>query len=801
MDGLLYDLKHACRSLLRTPAFTCAAALALALGIGGSSAIFTVLDGVALRPLAAPEPEQLFSIHEGQPDTRHETFSVADYADLAQENGSFAHVAAVREASASMTTEAGPSLLRAAQVTASFFPALAVPPRIGRGFSANQDREGAPFEVVLTDRVWRLQFEGDPRIVGRNTVVDGRPATVVGVMPKDFHFPLIGRAEVLVPFAWTPQDVQERGLHTLHVFGRLKPGRSAAEAQADLAVVGPRIASLYREHAGWSMRAFSLRDDLVHDVKPILAALLGAVFLVLLIACANVASMLLARGAARQREIAIRSALGGQRMRIVRQLLGEAIVLALIGGALGVVLAMWGVAALLALAPDSIPRLDEVHLDRSMLLFSLAISIAAGVLAGAFPALQSARLEPAEVLKDGSSGATHRSRARGVLVVVEIALALVLVAGAGLMIRTLGHLLATPSGVREPEQVLVADARLTDHRYEKDDAIRLFQRRLLERISAIPGVSSAALMSSVPLDPQTTQWTLSFDFEDLPPSLPGKKPLADVVFVSPGYLATLGIPLLRGRDLTAADDEKAPLVLLVNEAFVRKYGNGRDAVGRRITRFSSDKEVWQIAGVIGDLRSRLDQAPKPIIVVPYAQAPIPAMSIGLRSTGSAMSLLPALREALRAVDPNQPLSRAHTLAEVAGESVGERRFQMMLLGIFALVALSLAALGIYGVMAYTVAQRSREIGIRMALGAEQAQVLRMVLLSGLRLAGLGVGFGLAGAIALTRTIAALLYGVSATDPLTLALVSALLFGVALVASWAPARRATRVDPMIPLRAG
>jgi putative ABC transport system permease protein len=803
MDTVLQDLKYALRTLGRAPAFTAAAALAIALGVGGSSAMFSVLESVVLRPIAAPQSERLMRVHEISYDGRQGPWSPADYLDLARENGSFESVAAIRDARSSMTTDAGPQQLRTVRVSASFFAALGVHPSLGRGFTAEEDRFGAAHAAVLSDQLWKREFGGDRRILGQSVVLNGRSYSIVGVMPPRFSFPLARATELYLPMELTKEETEDRGMHGWYAFGRLKPGSSPQKAQADLDVLGPRIASRLPEHSGQTLRAVPLLDDLVGSVKPILQALLGAVIIVLLIACANVASMLLARGAARQRELAIRAALGSGRMRIARQLLTESVLLGVVGGGLGVLFAAWGVDGLVALAPRTIPRLDEVRLDGTVLLFALALSLASGVIAGLVPAIQASRPDVVEALKSGAAAITSRSRARGALVVAEVALALILVVGAGLMIRTLVRLLDVRTGMAtDPAHVFMAEINLPRAKYESTESLVAFDARLLERAAALPGVQSVALTNGVPMDPQFHA-VLGFDIEGEPQPPPGQGPEAEVIWVSPGYVETLGIPMLQGRSVGAGDTPRSPQSLVVNQAFVRKYLRGGDALGRRIVRFrSNDDKPWTIVGVMADVHTQaLDKVPQPMIVVPRSQWPQPYMRVLLKTSSSnPMALAPLLRTELLAIDKDQPLANPRTLENVISESLGERRFQMMLLTVFGVIALLLASVGIYGVVAYSVAQRAREIGIRMALGAQGSSVLRMVVGSGLRLALLGVGIGLLGAFAMTQALRKALYQVSATDPATFLGVAALLLAIAAVASWAPARRATRVDPMVSLRA-
>jgi predicted permease len=584
------------------------------------------------------------------------------------------------------------------------------------------------------------------------------------------------------------------------VVGRLRPGLGIQNAQADLDVLAPRIHSRIEEHNGWHLEAQPLLEDLVGPVKPALTALLGAVLLALLIACADLASLVLARGMARQRELAIRAALGGGRGELVRQLMTEAMLLAGVGGALGLLVAPWCLSALLSFAPADTPRLDEVHLDGAVLLFAIGATAAAGLLAGLLPALQVTQPHLMEVLTNGSGGTPRRTRARAALVVAETALAFVLAVGAGLMIRTLSALLDVPTGLRSPERVLVADMDLPPSRYPTD-RIPGFAQELMQRVSSAPGVQSAALLSNVPLDPRGHA-EFGFSIEGRADD-PGAAPKAEMVFATPGYLDTVGIPLVRGRDLRWGDVKSAPHIVLVNEAFVRRFFPTGEPLGRRISNLvGPGNDPWEIAGVIGDAHTQgLDLAPVPLIVVPLAQFPVESLRIAVRAaTGNPVQLLPPLRSEVLSLDKDVPLSSPRTLPQLVTQSVGARKFQTTLLGIFALIALTLAALGIYGLTAYSVAQRTREIGIRMALGADRSQVLRMVVGGGVRLSVIGVAIGVAGALVATRALASLVYRVSTTDPLTLLATGALLTGAAALASCVPAVRATRLDPSASLRA-
>src|SRR3954469_6247784 len=800
METLLADLRYALRTLGRSPGFTLAAALALALGIGGSTAIFSVLDGVVLRPIAAPRSDDLVRLYEAPPSNEHLPYSTGDYLDIAGEAKSFESVAGVWPARMNVTLEAGPVRIPTSYVTASFFSTLKVYPALGRALSPEEDLKGAPRSIVITDQLWKREFGGDRRVLGQSLVLDGKSYTVVGVMPRDFRFPILRGAEALVPFEFEPDDLKNRGGHYMSAFARLRQGTTVHAAQAELDVMAPRLAEKMPDlHTGWKQLAVPLLPDLVGNVRPALQALLGAVILVLLIACANVASMLLARGAARQRELAIRAALGSGRGRLVRQLLTEAVLLGLCGGVLGLLLAAWGVDVIVSLAPKTIPRLDEVRLDGAALVFGLCAALVSGMLAGLVPALQASRTDLVEALKNGGAGSTAPGGARAALVVVEVALALVLAVGAGLMIRTVQGLLAVPVGISDPSHVLVADLDLPDEKYGKPEQVQAFHREAVRRISALPGGKSAAFANTVPLG--RPEASLASQSEGAPPRPAGQQDSASVLWGTHDYLRTIGIPLLRGRDLASTDVDGAPGVVLVNQAFERKFFPGQSALDHVILDLGRKLPKARIVGVIGDVRSQaLDKNPEPQIIIPLEIFPWPSDRLVVRAAGDPLALTPLLRTEVLAMDKDQSLGNPRTLDQVMSASLGERRFQMTLLALFGGIALSLAALGIYGVIAYSVAQRSREIGIRMALGAPAAQVERMVVVSGLKLAGIGIGLGAMGAFVLTRSLQTVLYQVSAVDPATFLSVAVLLAAVAALACWAPARRAARVDPMLSLRA-
>jgi predicted permease len=794
------SLRFAVRSLWRSPGFTAAGALVLALGISASTAVFSVLRGVVLRPLGVPQPEQLLRLYERPAGSEARwSWSAPDYLDLVNENGAFESVAALRADRQTLTGRGPPQQIRVARVTASFYSTLRVAPVLGHAPGAEEDSTHAGQTAVLTDDYWRREFNADSAVLGRTLTLDGRVYTIGGVMPRGFQFPLLREAQVLLPVAFEQIEIERRGRMPFAVVARLKPGLTLRDGQADLDVVGPRLAERIVEHVGWGHEAQPLLEDLVGPVKPALAALLGAVLLALLIACANVASLLLARGMARQRELAIRGALGGGRGALVRQLLAESLLLSGLGGSLAVLLAPWALASVLSLAPRDLPRLQEIRLDGWVLALAMVAAMVAGLLAGLVPAVRMTRPDLMSTLRDGGSGSPGRSRARAALVVTETALAFVLAAGAGLMVRTLSGLLDVQSGLAAPDRVLVADLDLPQARYP-DQRIWGFAEELVQRLSAVPGVAGSTLMTSVPLDSRTRE-EHALDLEGSDELAAGPPPRAEVVFATPGYLTTLGVALLSGRDLRGSDTMNSPHVLLVNEEFVRRYLPRAEPVGRRIKQILGPNNPWEIVGVFGDVHTRgLDAAPQPMVMVPLLQWARPQLRVAVRATaGAPQQLLAPLRAEVLALDGDLAVSRPQVLASVVSDSLGDRRFQMTLLGLFTLVALALAGQGLYSVTALSVAQRTREIGIRMALGADRALLMRMVVGGGLQMALLGIALGLGGALVATRVLASLLYGVSTSDPLTMTATAVLLLVAATLASWVPAMRAARVDPAVSLR--
>ena len=802
METLLQDIRYGLRSLRQSPGLTLVAVLALGLGIGAVSAIFSVIDAALLRPLPFHDPARLMLVMESNPSKGFAFFAIspANYLDYRDQNRVFERLAAFENRPLILTGAGDPAKVTGARVAAGFIEALGVAPYLGRPFLAEEDKPGAGRVAILGHGLWQRRFGSDPALVGRTVTLGGVPHTVVGVMPPRFTFP--NQSEIWIPMALGDDETGSRGAHYLVAIARLKPDVPVDRARADMSSIASRLQSQYPDsNTGWTARVEPLAERVVGDARPALMVLLAAVAFVLLIACANVAGLLLARATARQREFAIRSALGAGRARLVRQLLTESLLLGLLGGAVGLLLAMWGTDLLAAAAPPGIPRVSEVQVDGRVLLFTLGLSVLTGIVFGLAPALQGSKTDLNEALKEGGrgggGGGPRRSRARAVLVVAEVALALVLLAGAGLMLRSFERLQAIDPGF-DPASVLVVDLELPEGRYGEPARRAAFFATALERLAALPGVRKAGGVLPLPLSGDN--YFLSFGIEGRPVA-DADRPSAAYYVASPGYLRALDIRLLRGRDFSDSDREGAPRVALINDTMARRFWPGEDPVGRRIVIDNGPRDRYrEIIGVVEDVRhDDLTGEARPQMYEPYLQVPHPSMSLVLRTAGDPEGLAEAARRAILALDKDQPVSRAVPMERLVAESIAQSRYSMMLLGAFAAVALGLATIGIYGLLSHAVAQRTHEIGIRMALGARRRDVLTLVVLSGMGLTSLGVVLGLAGALALTRLMAGLLYGISPTDPLTLGAVSLLLGMVALMACVIPARRATRIDPMSALR--
>ena len=802
MDSLLQDLRYAVRSLLRRPGFAAVVVLTLALGIGANTAIFSVVNAVLLRPLPYADPERLVMVWGRYADFGRTSTSLPDFVDWKAGATSFAQMAARHNAVFNLTGDGEPEQLTADRVTANFFPTLGVRPQLGRAFLPEEEKVGGDDDVVvLSHGLWQRRFGGDPRIVGREVTLSGRPFTVIGVAPRDFRF--LRDVDLWAPARM--DTVGQRRAEYLTVFGRLKPGVTVQQAGAELAGVLKRLAEQYPEtNATLQSEVVAMKDDLVGDVRPALLVFSGAVGLVLLIACANVANLLLARAAAREREVAVRVALGAGSGRLVRQLLTESVVLSVIGGAAGLVLASLAVSALRASGTEILPRLGEVRVDVAVALFALLLAVVTGLLFGLAPALRvggggGGALHAA--LREGARGAAGGAvtRLRNALVLGEVAVAVVLLVGAGLLIRSFDKLNRVDPGFN-PRGVLTYGVILPRARYGNLEEVPAVYERLLERTRQIPGVRHAAVSTTLPME-GTGYWSFAIEGRQSVTGGPGQD--LQPFDVSPDYFRTLGVPLRSGRLIEPSDAPGAPRVAVVNEELVKRYFGGKDPVGARLTYGDPTDTAavwWTVVGVVGTVAQEgLKAKPYAQMYRPIAQAPARGLWVSMRTAGDPLAAATAARAALKAVDAELPLNDMQTMEQRVADSLAQPRVSVTLLTVFAAVALALAAVGIYGVVSYAVTQRTREIGIRMALGAKQGDVLRLVVRQGMLPAVAGVALGLAGALAATRAMASLLYGVGAADPLTFAVVALFLATVALVATYVPARRATRVAPTEALR--
>ncbi|HET7623326.1 MAG TPA: ABC transporter permease [Gemmatimonadaceae bacterium] len=800
METLLQDLRYAARSLRRTPGFTIVAVLTLALGIGANAAIFSVVNGVLFRPLAYANPDQLVMVWGHSENIGNETASLPDFKDWRERNTVFESMAAVANTRFDVTGDGEPERVDAALTTANFFHVLGVIPALGRAFNEEEETSGRDRVVVLSHGFWERRFGARADAVGRTITLSGLPYTVIGVAPSGFRF---GNPSDM----WAPlrtDTTRGRRADFLAVVARLKTGTTMEQAQAQMTTIGRALEAQYpASNTGWSPELVSLEEQLVGDIRPALLVFMGAVGLVLLIACANVANLMLMRAAAREREMAIRAALGAGRKRIVRQMLTESTLVALLGGALGLLVAVWGVSSLRAAQTTPIPRFDEAGVDGRVLAFTLVLCLGTGLLFGLAPALRLVSGRTQGSLREGARGASGGigvNQLRGALVLGEVALAMVLLVGAGLLIRSFNRLSNVDPGF-DSHSVISAQIVLPRVRYAEGNSQLAFFDQLLQTTRAMPGVESVALTSDAPLSGGGNY--LSFEIAGRPPAAANTVQDAEVLVTGPDYFHTLRIPLRTGRTFTAQDDARATRAVVINSAMARRFWSNGDPIGARITLGDpADSSSWRtVVGVVGDVRQNaLSDEPYPQLFLPLTQTPQRAMLLLARTTGSPTSLAGPIRRAVTAIDPDLPVSDIRTLDERLDNSIAQPRVSMMLLGIFALMALVLAAVGIYGVLSYTVTQRTRELGIRMALGAESTSVMRLVVGQAMVPALVGVALGLVSAWGATRLMSSLLFGVSATDPVTFVAVALFLLAVAALASWIPARRATKVDPLIALRA-
>ena len=796
MDSIIKDIRYGLRSLLKRPAFTAIAVVTIALGIGVNTAIFSVINAVLLRPLPYDDPARLISFRSNQ--------SPPDLADVEAQSKTFSRLGGMVMQPLAYTGQSEPIQFQIGQVTGGFFETLGVKPARGRFINHEDNRNGGPFVVVLSHDLWVKHFNRDEQILGKAIPLSGNMYTIIGVMPEGFFTPRENTE------AWTPVHVSNpvaanhRGVHFLRTYGRLAPGVTIEQARAEMQVVDQNLAAQYPdENKNRRTVLFALHERIVGETRTSLLILFAAVSFVLLIACANFANLLLARAAERQREFVIRGALGAGRWRLMRQLLTESLLLSLAGGAVAVVLAFWATSLLVSFKPENLPRVAEIGVDGRVLGFTLGISVLTGLIFGLVPAWTASRGHVGDALKESgrsSTAGSARQRLRSAFVVVELAVALVLLVGAGLLVKTFWNLRSVEPGFN-PENLVTMRVELPETRYEDVASQTRFRKQVLAGMNSLPNVQ-AAMISELPLSGDS----LNHDFlvENRPPIAPGDEPSVETRSVLGDYFKVMQIPLQRGRDFAAPDfDEKAPLVGIANETLVRQYFPNEDPIGKRIRWARNPQVQWiTIVGVVGDVKHfGLDVPEEPALYSPYTQInPWKRwMSVAARTQGNPSGVARDLKQEIWKVDSQLPVTRVETMSEVAASSFAARRFNMTLLSVFAGLALVLAAVGIYGVMSTAVTQRTQEIGIRVALGARATDVLKLIIRDGLLLVSIGVAIGLAGAYALTRLMATLLFGVTPTDGLTIGVVSAVLIGVALLACFIPARRATRVDPLVALR--
>jgi predicted permease len=801
------DLRFAGRQLWKSPGFTLVAVLTLALGIGATTAIFSIVYGVVLRPLPFQAPDRLVRGFFVSPEgAKQGAFSVPNFLDWRAASHALADATPAHGGTLNLSGggRAEPERLQAAWVGANYFKVLGIRPLAGRGFAPGEDRPAAPHVAVISERLWRQRFGGDPGLLGRSLTLSGQPYTVVGILQRGVQLP--SAADVWVPLVFSADELKERGAVFFSGIGRLAPGATLRQAEAETEVIGRRLSSQFPEaNASYfkTMTLTPLQETMVGDLRNKLLLLLGAVGLVLLIAAANVANLLLVRAAAREGEIVIRSALGAGRGRIVRQLLTESLVLALAGGAAGVALAAWMTKALVALGPQNTPRLDQVGLDGAALLFALGISLLTGVLFGLAPALQTSRTDLSGVIREGTRGSKGRAgtRARGALVMVEIALAVVLLAGAGLLIRSFQRLQEVDPGF-QPARVVTFRLTLPEARYSDAPKLRAFMDGLLERMRGLPGVDAAgATVYGMPFAGQVNM--LTFDIAGRPPQPVGQEEAMRVAAATPDYFKAMGIRLARGRTFGPRDRGGAPPVMVINESAARRYFPHEEPLGKRIVlgmKIDGVAQGGEIVGIVADFKQdAMEQKIEPQLFVPYDQMPMESLAVVLRSTADPRAVASGVQGKVRELDPDLPVYGLQPATELVATATAQSRFYMLLLGGFAAIALVLAAVGIYGVTAYAVRQRTQEIGIRMALGASRDRVMRMVVTQGMALALAGALAGLAAAFLAARAMRGFLYEVSASDPMTYVGVAGVLLAVAALASYLPARRAALTEPQLALR--
>lgn len=798
MTEIHQDIRYGLRMLLKKPGFTAIAIITLALGIGANTAIFSVINTVLLKTLPYKDGDRLVAVWGKLQKVDQVELSPAEFADFRERSSSFAQLAASERANLNLTGNGDPVRLEGQAVTANLFPMLGVRPLMGRTFTLEEDQANARV-AVLSYGFWQKRLGGESDAVGKTIMLDGKNYEVIGVMPSEFQYPppltSYKQGEI-----WVPRSLEtetRRDAHNLFTIGQLAAGATFAQARAEMDGIARQRELEDSRRQGGGINLVPLQAQVGRQLRPSLLILAGAVAFVLLIACANMANLLLASASARQKEIAVRLALGASRWRVVRQLLTESLLLSVLGGGFGLLLASWGNEGIRLLGADQIPRADQIKVDGLVLGFTFLLSVATVAIFGLAPALQASRIDLNATLKEGgrTGSAGGRRRLRNALVIVEVALSLILLVGAGLMINSFWRLLNVEPGF-DKKNLLSIELSLTSDRYAQESQRGAFYQQLLERVSTVPGVQSAAIVNHPPFSGRRGIGAFKIEGKPEPTSL-DDTPLADVRAVSPNYFQMMGIPLLQGREFTGTDTKDAPQTVIVNRAFAERYWPGEDPLGRRL----SEGDGWMtVVGVVGDIhQSGLDQEAAPHVYASFLQAPVRRSGLLLRGAADPLSLVAAVRAQVNSLDPDQPIYNIHTMEDLIAGSMSERRLNLLLLAVFGLTALSLAAIGIYGVISYSVTLRIREIGVRMALGAQAPDVLKLIVKQGMTPVVVGIAVGVAGALALTRLMSNLLFGVKPNDPLTFAAIAVLLAVVALLACYIPALRATKVDPMIALR--
>ncbi|MEW6127974.1 MAG: ABC transporter permease [Acidobacteriota bacterium] len=816
MRNFVQDVRYGFRQLIKSPMFTLVAVITLALGIGANTAIFSVVNAVLLRPLPYNEPEQLVAVAET--DTRkveiRGALSYPNYFDWRKQNTCFENFASYYRNSMALTGLETPVDIPSATVSANLFAVLKANPQLGRWFTEDEENPNGRLAVVISHRLWQKQFGGDPNILSRSIKLNDRLFQVVGVMPAGFQFPIkADPVDLWVTLAVdgmkTEDDdapmTEQRGAHFFEGIARLKPGVSIEQAQAEMSQIASTLEKQYPEENTYrGIKISPFQEVLVIDYREALLIILGAVGCVLLIGCANVANLLLARATVRHKEIAVRVALGASRWQIIRQLLTESLLLAVAGGVLGLLLAWWGTEALVGLIPEDVPRLAEINIDWRVLAFTFVVSLTTGILFGLVPAWQATKVELTEAMKEntrGTGASRHRSRLRNVLVIAEVAIAVVLLISAGLLLQTFRKLQDVNLGI-DTHNVLSAEIDLPVTRYPKPEQAAAFYQQLTERLNSLPGVVKASAITPMPLSGNGYRTSVEFEGREYPQ---GETPRSHFRVITLGYFDTLKIAQVSGRDFNEHDTDKSLKVVIVNETFVKNYFPDDNPIGKRVkpgVSVSEKEEPWrEIIGVVKDVRHSqiLGREPDPEIYLPHTQCQFNFMGLAIRTSGEPGAMAKLLQAEVNAIDKDIPLSRVKTLEQYLGVAIAQPRFNAMLLGMFGLLALTLTSIGLYSVIAYSVAQRTQEIGVRMALGAQTGNILRMVLRQGLMLTAIGLGIGIVSAYYLTELLARMLYGVRSTDFLTFLFTSLILTGVALVACLVPARRAAKTDPMVALR--